>query len=312
LRAITQPLILVFGATGHQGGSVVDYLLKSGKYSLRAITRHTDSESSKSLASRGVEMIQGDFTSKIPSSAYENVYGLFLVTNYWDSSQMGNEYDLAIPIIEEAKSHGVEHFIFSTLPNAYDESDGNCKVSHFSDKARIEQYIRSKRFKYTSFPAPGFFYQNFQMFFPPKKDNNGNFCITMPARTTEIPALDITQFGKIVLECLNNPQEYDGKFIPVAGEKLTAEEYVKAISKKVGKNVILKDLSPEEYVKLQTDLDKSAAEDMAEMFRWFKEYGYYGKRNDQWDMGKRIDPSLRTFSAWLDHTNFHLPITTSQ
>lgn len=279
-----KPLVLVFGATGHQGGSVIDHLLKSGKYTVRAVTRNKDSEASKSLSSRGVEMIEGDFTKGIPSSAYENVYAVFLVTDYWDSSQKNNEYDLSVPIVDAAKSTGVEHFIYSSLPNAFEESGGKYKVSHFSDKARVEKYIKSKNFKHTSFPAPGFFFQNFQMFFPPKKDKNGNFSVTMPAKTTKIPALDISQLGAIVLECLMKPNEYDSKFIPVAADNLTAENYVNAISKKVGKKVALNAVTPEEFVNLDTGMDKSAAEDMAEMFKWFKEFGYYGK-NGEWDCG---------------------------
>ena len=73
---------------------------------------------------------------------------------------------------------GVKHFVYSTLSNSKQESNGKYGVDHFSTKANVEDYIRAKGFKYTAFPAAAFYYQNFQSFFPPKADENGNYTIT--------------------------------------------------------------------------------------------------------------------------------------
>lgn len=45
----TKPTLLIFGATGAQGGSVVDYLLTTNKYNLRAVSRNTQSEKALEL-----------------------------------------------------------------------------------------------------------------------------------------------------------------------------------------------------------------------------------------------------------------------
>lgn len=45
----SKPLIAVFGATGAQGGSVADYLLKDGGFRVRALTSNPDSEKAKSI-----------------------------------------------------------------------------------------------------------------------------------------------------------------------------------------------------------------------------------------------------------------------
>ncbi len=54
------PIITVIGATGIQGGGVIDAAVKAGIYKVRAITRNADSEKAKALASRGVEVVVAD------------------------------------------------------------------------------------------------------------------------------------------------------------------------------------------------------------------------------------------------------------
>lgn len=55
-------IITVFGATGQQGGSVVDIFLNDEKlkneWSVRAVTRDISKESAKRLAAKGAETVQ--------------------------------------------------------------------------------------------------------------------------------------------------------------------------------------------------------------------------------------------------------------
>jgi len=46
------PLAVVLGATGVQGGGVVQALLEDGSTKVRALSRKTDSESAKSLVNK--------------------------------------------------------------------------------------------------------------------------------------------------------------------------------------------------------------------------------------------------------------------
>lgn len=62
---IKDQLIVVTGATGSQGGSVVDVLLKDGWTKLRGVTRHPYSAAAKKLAAKGVEVVKGDFNSPV-------------------------------------------------------------------------------------------------------------------------------------------------------------------------------------------------------------------------------------------------------
>jgi uncharacterized protein YbjT (DUF2867 family) len=42
-----KPLIVVVGATGKQGGSVINALINSGKWTIRGLTRQTTSKDSQ-------------------------------------------------------------------------------------------------------------------------------------------------------------------------------------------------------------------------------------------------------------------------
>ncbi|MET3858545.1 NAD(P)-dependent dehydrogenase (short-subunit alcohol dehydrogenase family) [Rhizobium sp. OAE497] len=71
--------VLVFGATGQQGGAVASALRADG-WSVRALVRNPDAQRSRDLASLGVEVVQGDFTDEASiRSAMAGVYGVFSV-----------------------------------------------------------------------------------------------------------------------------------------------------------------------------------------------------------------------------------------
>ena len=52
---------VVFGATGIQGGGVVQALLKNGSYKVRGATRNVSSDSARALSSQGVEMVTANY-----------------------------------------------------------------------------------------------------------------------------------------------------------------------------------------------------------------------------------------------------------
>ena len=57
---LQKPAVVVVGATGKQGGAVVNALLAQGRFGVRALTRDGSSQKATALAARQVEIAQGN------------------------------------------------------------------------------------------------------------------------------------------------------------------------------------------------------------------------------------------------------------
>lgn len=65
-------------------------------------------------------------------------------------------------MVDVAKTVGIKHLIFSTLPEVKERSGGKYKnVHHFDGKYRVEQYARTLGFEIASYVAPSCYMQNF-------------------------------------------------------------------------------------------------------------------------------------------------------
>lgn len=80
-------LAVVVGATGTQGGSVVQAFLESGRYQVRGLTRNTNGIKARELGAQGVEVVRADlndveslisaFKVRIPRLDFSILFFLF-------------------------------------------------------------------------------------------------------------------------------------------------------------------------------------------------------------------------------------------
>jgi uncharacterized protein YbjT (DUF2867 family) len=126
-------VIAVIGATGQQGGAVVRALQAGRDFKVRALTRNPGKH--RDLAD---EVVQADLDRpETLKAAFQGAYGVFLVTNFWEEGT--DELKQATAAIRAAKDAGVEHFIWSTLPDVEAISGGKLHVPHFTGKAKIDR-----------------------------------------------------------------------------------------------------------------------------------------------------------------------------
>jgi uncharacterized protein YbjT (DUF2867 family) len=278
-------LITCFGATGNQGGSIINALLPAG-YDVRAVTRDPEDrtcEDLKSLRARGVEIVKGDISKDSMedlAKLMKGSYGAFLMTNFWDPSSMNKEVEQGHKLVDAAKRAGVKHIIWSTLPNVEKLSKNKYNVSHFTDKAKVEEYIRSlqqksqKAFEHVTFIAPAFYFQNFKTLLPPKKEGD-TWVFTMP-ETKYLTAFDVNQTGPAVLTAFNNPRDWDLRRIDYCGEHSAPQAYIDTFSRVTGLKARLNMKPMKEFAKMNIP----HAEELANMFGWFNEFDYFGPEGE--------------------------------
>ena len=145
----TKKLLTIFGATGNQGGSVISVILSSTKlsseFALRAVTRDPSKPNAQALASRGVELTKADLNDASSiASAIQGSYGVFAVTDYWQTANKATEVTQGKNIVDACKEAGVKHLVWSSLPHVTNMTNGEfTKVEHFDSKAEVAEYAAS-------------------------------------------------------------------------------------------------------------------------------------------------------------------------
>ena len=281
-------ILVVFGATGQQGGSVVNYVLNdpelSQKYKIRAITRDANSEKAKQLKEKvEVEVVQGDVSDRVSlETALTDAHVVFVMTTpFFSPDRLELEYNIGKTIADVAVEKGAEYLIFSTLPSVRDISNGKyTKVTPFDAKAMIEQHIRGLHIK-SAFYSPGYFMENIQSqpFLAPRQtsDENGTWVLARHnSPKTQLPWIDaVGDTGKFVGAILTEPDKYEDKTVCAATTHYSWEEVVAIMSKATGKTVVYKQISSEEFKK-SLPFDDDIADIFVEGFASQEEFGYFG------------------------------------
>jgi len=245
-------LITVFGATGAQGGSVVDALLAAGDFKVRGVTRDVKSAQAEALSKKGVEVVQGNIAdAESVKKVITGSYGVFLVTSPMDKDQFGKEYEIGKHVVDAAIEAKITHFVWSTLPNVQLETKGKFRVPFFTEKAKVEDYSRKAGFIYHTYVAAPGYYQNWGKTAIPKKLEDGSFVFNLPIHLdAQLSSGDIREIGLLVSTAFRNPKGWgNGDFIAATSEDITLKETCQVLSEHLGVKVSSNYISREEFKK---------------------------------------------------------------
>ncbi|TEA17081.1 NmrA-like family domain-containing protein 1 [Colletotrichum sidae] len=168
MSVITKKTLVVIGATGSQGGSVVRTFLSdenlSAEWHVKGLTRNASSAAALELSKLGAEIVTGSLDSVSDlKTAFQNATAIFAVTDFWSAiadpatavaaQAQGKRLPVVAQEIEEqwgrnlasaaADIPKLERFVFSSLPPVSELSKGKLvHVHHFDGKANIVKHIQ--------------------------------------------------------------------------------------------------------------------------------------------------------------------------
>ena len=256
-----QRSVLVTGATGNQGGAVVDHLLASETaFDVRGLTRDATSDAAADLDARGVTMVEGDLNDTATLvDALDGVDQVFAVTNFWTQG-----YDRQVQqgknLADAAAEVGVDQFVFSGVGSHH----LNTGVPHFDSAHEIERHAQNLGLPVTTL-QPVFFYQNLEAFVESIVDD-GTLALPLAAGVP-LQMIDVDDLGRVAATALAAPEEYAGESFELAGDELTLAEAAAVLTEVTGEEV-------EAYNVPIEDAYEDFGEEFTVMCEWFNEVGY--------------------------------------
>jgi uncharacterized protein YbjT (DUF2867 family) len=310
-------IIVVFGATGAQGGGVARAILndKNSSFSVRAVTRDTQSDKAKELAAMGAEVVAADIDDKQSMNhALDGAYGAYFVTFYWAHFSPEKEYREACSMAEAAKESGLKHVIWSTLEDTrkwvpLDDDRmptlmGKYKVPHFDAKGEADECFKNLGVP-TTFLRASFYWDNFIYFGSgPKKGPDGKYYLTFPLDDKKMAGIASEDIGKCAYGIFKKGEELIGKTVGAAGEHLTGKEMAEAISKALGKEVLYNNVTPETY----RGFGFPGADDIGNMFQFYRDFDDVCNSVRDVNFSKELNPELKSFAQWLSENAQRIPL----
>ncbi|MBD0277180.1 MAG: NmrA/HSCARG family protein [Flavisolibacter sp.] len=309
--------IVVFGATGAQGGGLARAILNdaNSEFSVRAVTRDVNSEKAQELARQGAELIVADIDD--PDSvqrALEGAYGAYFVTFYWAHFSPEKEKAEARTMAQAAKAAGLQHVIWSTLEdtrewvplndNRMPTLMGQYKVPHFDAKGESDKFFRELGVP-TTFLRASFYWDNLIFFGSgPKRGADGKLAITFPLDDKKMAGIAAEDIGKCAYSIFKRGKELIGKIIGVAGDYNTGREIAEALSKALGQEVVYNNVSPDTF----RSFGFPGAEDVGNMFQFYRDFEEELNKIRDVNFSRELNPELQSFEQWLEKNAQRIPL----
>lgn len=307
--AATANAILVCGATGKQGGSLLKHLATDhshSKYTILALTRDANSMSSRRISEQfpDVKIVQGnlDDVSSLFAAAKlklkeagkpEKIWGVYSVqTSLGPGVTTEGEVKQGKALIDEAIKEGVVHFVYSSVDRGgnHRSFENKTPIPHFQTKYEIEQHLLDKAGKNGEVMGwtilrPVAFMENLTPGFPTKV-----FLAALRDALKNKPLqwVSVEDIGLFGAKAFKDHKEWNTRAEAIAGSELTIEEMSGCFQRVVGSPV------PATYGFFGSAL-KWAVTEVNVMIDWFAAEGY----GADIEKLRQEEPELCDFETWL-------------
>ncbi|MFJ3793157.1 NmrA/HSCARG family protein [Kitasatospora sp. NPDC090091] len=286
----TTGTIAVFGATGQQGGAVVDALLDHNAR-VRALVRNPQSDRARALAARGVELaaVRADDPASL-TAALATVGGFSFMTPEANSlEEVEAEIRIGTALVDAAVEAGVPRVVFNSVFGADRESG----VPHHDSKQSIEEHLRQSGLRASVVRATAFM-ENFASVMAPSLEH-GEIVLRMPLpEDVALKMISVRDIGRVAAALLLDTAVATGGVVELVGDELTGPQIAEAFGAHAGLPARYEALP---LSVLPNDLDKA-------MFREFAK-----AREDPSDLTvvRSIEPATLDLVEWIRATGWTAP-----
>ena len=245
-------------------------------------------------------MVKADLTDLSSlTESFKNTHGVFVVTNFWEGA---DEVSQGKTAIQAAKDAGVNHFVWSTLPNVEKISNGKFDVPHFTGKAKVDALIKDAGFENFTFVQPPFYFQNLtgMMAAQPQQDDSVGWTLPIDPTKKGIHMSDINDLGKVVTGAFLNPEKVGkGSYLSLATELNSFNDILEAY-KVNGKDYSFTQVPGEKF----STFFEGAGE-ISEMLGYFEAHSYMGPNSEaQIETAKEIaTENFTSLNEWIKQNN---------
>ncbi|KFY19925.1 hypothetical protein V491_04106 [Pseudogymnoascus sp. VKM F-3775] len=285
--------VLVTGATGKQGGAVIENILASSQaasFNIVAVTRNATSRTAQKLAAHpNVSVIEGDLASV--DAIFNKVGPIWGIYSVQVNSEVEEQQGKAI--VDAAILYGAQHFVYSSGDRGGPERSPNnpTYVKNFAAKHAIEKHLQQRvekspqQMTYTIL-RPVTFFENLST------DIHGKGFARMWEQlgSKKLQMVSTKDIGWFAAQSFLQPDNFRNAALTLVGDELTQPEANVIYKKITGQSMAMAACPIASAVKFVL---KGSVGDM---FKWFEDEGYGGDVQEC----RSVNHNMQDFAAWLD------------
>jgi uncharacterized protein YbjT (DUF2867 family) len=282
--------IAVFGATGQQGGAVVDALLDRGAR-VRALVRNPESRRAQALAARGVEpaAIRIDDPASLVD-ALATVEAFYFMTPEANSlDEVEAEIRVGTALVDAAVAAHVPHVVFNSVFGA----DRETGVPQHDSKHWIEVHLGKSGLRATMV-RPAAFMEGFASVMAPSLEH-GEIVLRLPlAEDVAVKMISVRDIGRIAAAILLDTADVPGGAIELVADEPTGPQIAAAFGARAGLPARYEALP---LSVLPNELDRA-------MFRQFAEAA---EHPSDLAVVRAIEPATLDLAEWIRAIGWTVP-----
>ena len=274
--------IVVFGATGRQGGAVARRLLADGR-PVRAVTRSPQSAAARALATAGADVVRADMEDPASlDAALTGADGIFSVQNPFTDG-VEAEVRQGRNVADAAARAGVRHVVYGSAGTG----DADTGIASWNSKLAIEAHMRSLGLALTVLRPMAFMeLMTDKAFYPPT--STWHVMPKLLGGATAVPWTAVDDLAAVAAAAFAERQRFVGRDLVLASDIRSIDECREIYRDLFGRR-------PRRFPMPVRVFERVASRDLTTMWRW---WGRAQPASETHTM-RDIHPGAVTVREWL-------------